>query len=133
MLVICSVYAICFSNPKFIETGRKRHAFFKHLHSVSLAIIIYFGIIIALNVFEIVKLDHISMERITGNIYYFAACLLCMFLSYRFIKIPARAGIHLFRKGNRDVSKYSTNLTSCKMGFIRLIVVTSLVLILKLM
>ncbi len=122
-----------FSRPENINTGRRRHKFFKHIKLVAFILSFVCLGIIVLNILNVVMLEHISLERIKVNIYNVICALILVFLAFQFIVKPANEGIHLFRKGNRDVSKYSLNLTNCKMGFIRIIIVTSIILLLKIL
>ena len=130
-LVVVSVVALLFANQNLRNTGRKRHKFFKAIKVFSLAYLLpVFGIIILLNSRGIYQQEYVTLENAKAGTIYIVAAVLGMFSTYVFIIRHVNNGIRLFRKGNRDVTKYTRALNNARNGMVILIVliVTTLVI-----
>lgn len=124
-LVVCSLCIISYSVRAFKESGKKRHRLFKGLFKV-VCFILYplFFILAITGVAGIVNVDYASIKSLKTPILNLVVAVTAIVFCYIFIHRHLAKGIHLFRRQNRDNTKYSDALNKSRFGFLYIILLS---------
>jgi hypothetical protein len=128
-LAVVSIAAITYSASDLRNTSLKRHQFFKGIRLfMYLYLIPVFTIILALNLREIILQDFITVTNSAKPFIYIVSAITNLVFIVFFIGRPVNNGIALFRRHNRDNTKYSRCITKSRNGHIIVLVLTALTL-----
>jgi hypothetical protein len=131
-LAIVSIAAITYSVSDLRNTSVKRHAFFK---SIRLFIFMYllpvFLFVLGLNIKTLVQLDYITLEHGLKPFIYILSAVLNIIIIMIFIYKPVTKGISMFRRQNRDNSKYIKAISKSRNGMILILVTLVLTIFLN--
>lgn len=122
VLLICSLCIISYSVRAFKESGKKRHGLFKGLYKV-VCFILYplFFFLVITSVTDILNVGYASIKSLKTPVLNVIVGIISIVISYIFIHKHLAKGIQLFRKQNRDNTKYSDALNKSRMGFVYLL------------
>src|SRR6187551_1211971 len=126
-LAFVSIAAITYSVSDLRNTSLKRHKFFKAIRLfMYLYLIPVFAVILILNLREIMMQDFITVTNSAQpGIYIISATINLIFIIF-FVGRPVNKGIALFRRHNRDNTKYSKSILKSRNGLIIVLLLTAL-------
>ncbi len=128
-LLLVSIAAITYSSSDLRNTSAKRHKFFKRIRMfVFLCLVPIFLLIIGLNIWEISTLDFVTVGNSYRSVIYILSAIICLTFLIIFVSKPLNRGIELFRKQNRDMTKYTKAINTSRNGLVFVLVLVAVTL-----